>query len=480
MEYLLNDKSRAVGAALCILVLAVACFFLLYKLGSEPFQDYDEATYAEIMTESLASHHYLSFTFLDNAYFNKPPLLFWLMDASREVIPDVEFAARFPSALSGIVLIGTVMLAVWYTTSGGYAAAFSGGVLLATSAFIEPARQARFDILVSLFVVLSVYAFLRAQDNRQWFLWFGAFVGLGILAKGPIEGFGIIGALAVAVAYRRWKWLLDPYFWGGVGTALLIALPWHLYETAKFGMAFWDTYLIGQVLNRVATPLFTTGPTNAEYIGYLFQFATPWALAFCVSFVLTPLTWMKLRLQESALLFASEICVFAVLAVCLLTKTKAISYLIPLYPFMAVVIALSVAGLTRFQIPFLKPFLKPILVVLCVVGLGYGLWLSYYNGFHISGYYASEIALAEEEQTIGDTLLARHAPTFYIYDTTTLGSIMFYSRLVKPEWIGDGDVPPGSYLLYQTNELQKLETSYPQLHLASVYQGESLSLAEVD
>jgi 4-amino-4-deoxy-L-arabinose transferase-like glycosyltransferase len=394
---------------------------------------------------------------------------------SKEIIPEAEAAARFPSALSGIVLIGVVILFVFEVTRNPYAAAAGGGILATTSSFIEPARQARFDILVSLFVILSVYAFMRAMKDRRWFLWFGAFVGLGVLSKGPIEVFGIIGALGVACAYRRINWLRDPYFWGGVGISLLVALPWHIYETVEFGSRFWATYLNGQILDRVAAPLFTVAITNVTYLQYIFEFAAPWALAFCGALVAGPFVWKKLVTKERALLVASVIGVFAVLAVCFITQTKAISYLIPLYPFMALTIIVAVVGLYRFRSRTLRIFLTLLLAILFIAGYK----LTLYNGFHTNGYYWYEVSLADEEKTIAETLIAKHAPQFYVYDTTTLGSIMYYSHLVKPEFAA-ASIPQGAYVLYQTSELKKLETAYPQMHFTPLYQGASLSLTVAD
>ena len=140
---------------------------------------------------------------------------------------------------------------------------------------------------------------------------------------------------------------------------------------------------------------------------------------------------------------------------------------------MAIAIAIAILGVSRlithrFQVLVCIGF---ILLVLA------GLNLSISNGFHSSGYYTSEVALAQEEKTIGELLLTRHAPQFYIYDVTTLGSIMYYSRLVTPVFISTS-IPSGAYVLYQTNELQKLETAFPQMRLASLYQASSLSLAK--
>jgi hypothetical protein len=46
------------ASILAFIVLTFSAYLLLYKLGKEPLQDYDEATYAEVTSESLASHDF--------------------------------------------------------------------------------------------------------------------------------------------------------------------------------------------------------------------------------------------------------------------------------------------------------------------------------------------------------------------------------------------------------------------------------------
>src|SRR6266404_4456267 len=127
-EYFANIRKWG-GVLLALFVIAASSAFILYKLGNEPLQDYDEATYAEVVHEARVSGHYLSYTEEGGNYFKKPPLMFWAMEASEAALGENAFAMRLPFALMGILLIAAVMLVVLEATQSWYAAALGGAVL---------------------------------------------------------------------------------------------------------------------------------------------------------------------------------------------------------------------------------------------------------------------------------------------------------------------------------------------------------------
>ncbi|MBA3789344.1 glycosyltransferase family 39 protein [Patescibacteria group bacterium] len=478
MRHFISNQRLTLGIFFLIaIVLAGSSYLLLYRLGAEPLHDYDEATYAEISLESGLSHQYVVPTFLGNEFFRKPPLLFWLIDVDNKIISSSELAARLPSALSALGLIILVMRLVYEATKSGFAAVFGGAVLMTTSAFIEPARQVRLDLLVSFFSLAAVYAFLRALDDRHrhCFLGFGIFLGFAVLAKGPLAIFTIVAVLTLAAIYKRFEWIRDRYFWGGVLLFLLIALPWHFYETIRFGFTFWNVYLGDQVFSRMGQTLFS-GPTNGDYISYLFAFAIPWIVVFGASVVAGGFLWKRMRKKTQALFVASVITVISIVLIFFSAKTKAGSYLISLYPFMAVAVAVSVFEIYRL----LHTRARIFLILSCVILSSVGFELSIFNGFHTNPYYATIDALAMQEKGIGQTLRAQHASQFYVYNATTLGSIMFYSRILHPISLGPGGMPPiGSFILYQTTEAAQLHAVYPTLSFISDYEGSLLTLASV-
>ncbi len=144
--------SKKISGFVCVLfVLAASSAFLLYHLGNEPLQDYDEATYAEVVHDALASHHYVSFTDGGGNYFKKPPLAFWAMMVSEGALGETPFAMRLPFVLAGIATLLVLMLLVCEVSDSWWAAALGGAVLATTAPFMETARQVRLDTIVIFF-----------------------------------------------------------------------------------------------------------------------------------------------------------------------------------------------------------------------------------------------------------------------------------------------------------------------------------------
>lgn len=466
------------------LILLVAAFLLLYRLNVEAFQDYDEATYAEVTAESLSHGNFLSFTFLDNPYFKKPPLLFWLTSASKELVPNEELALRLPGALATLALIALVMAVCVEMGAGGASALLAGAIITTTSALIEPARQVRFDLLVSLFVVATFYAVVRAQRNPKWYVAAGALLGLAILAKGIIAGFVLV-AIGVHLWCNgtRFSFLREKYFWGGVLALLLVALPWHIYETYRFGEAFWDSYVGNEVLARVQMNLFagTNAPTNAGYVWYLLSFGAPWTELFCIALLALPFAWKRIAPLVRPALLASLITGVSILVVMFLSQTKASSYLIPFYPFMAIALALCITELYRHARRVIR------IDIICAVALCFmgGFALTIYNGFHLNPYYAWQTELAREEKIAGLMIHATPGmPAVYEYQYDTIGSIQFYSQLPFTPHpyvlvLSETSEPAAGSLVVTTASSTALVHTFPKLHFTPEYQGADVELFRI-
>src|SRR5579864_6062089 len=72
------------------------------RMKSAPLVDWDEATYAQVAHEAIASGNYLDLTWNGAPYLKKPPALFWMIALSFKTLGEGEFAARLPSVLMGI------------------------------------------------------------------------------------------------------------------------------------------------------------------------------------------------------------------------------------------------------------------------------------------------------------------------------------------------------------------------------------------
>ena len=88
-----------------VLGLLVLCLLYLSDLGGYPLQDPDEGRYAEIPREMIESGDWLAPRLNYVVYFEKPPLLYWLVAISFEVFGTNEMAARVVPAVSGILVV---------------------------------------------------------------------------------------------------------------------------------------------------------------------------------------------------------------------------------------------------------------------------------------------------------------------------------------------------------------------------------------
>ncbi len=467
---------------LAALLLAASATLLLYRLGSEPFHDYDEATYTEVVAESGPGFP-AALSFLNQPFFRKPPLEFWLMDAARLVPASMEFDLRLPSVLAALMTIALVMLIVREAGAGPYTAVLGGAVLATTSAFMEPARQVRFDILVALLIAATFYAFLRAERTRWWYLAAGVLFGLAILGKSVIAVFAIVAVAAYALAARRFSWLADPYFWGGAALALLVAVPWHLLETLRYGAAFWQSYLGTEVVERVRTNLFgaRVGTTTGQYLGYLYAFAAPWA------FIALPVaaTYFYYRRATAprmrAVAIASFAVIGAVLIVMLASQTKATTYFIPLYPFLAIFIALAVEILAPQGSTS-----RTLVIAGALACVTLGAAITIYNVLHVNPYFAFETRLARDEAAIGG-LVKEAGPdaTVYEYAAEDFGAIEYYGRIAFAAHpfvylLSDSSRLAGVSLVITEGDPAAVIARFPQLRFRVLYRGAFMSLLSVE
>ena len=306
-------------------MLVAATLMMLWNLGYEPLALYDEQTYTHVLGQSFERGDFLTFSTGDKFWFEKPPLYFWLAGVAQVIFGEGAFALRLPSALAGVGVVALTMLLAYVMTHSLWAAALAGALLLVTPPFVVGARTALMDQLVSFFISFAAYA---AWQRTQWL--YGMALGLAVLSKSIIGVFALVPLLA-----------LRQYFWWGFVLAALIAAPWHVYEWLQHGNVFWQEYLGTHVLERYETNLFGDPALQTDYVSHLFWFVKVLTGLFLVSLVgllvygrlLTRTQWRALGLSLGM--------VAAMLVLFFTAQTRAFTYLLPLYPWAALSVALS-------------------------------------------------------------------------------------------------------------------------------------------
>ncbi|BDU74018.1 glycosyltransferase family 39 protein [Mesoterricola silvestris] len=186
-------------------LLWIWLFLGLIPLFMRPLWEPDEARYAEIPREMLASADWLTPRLNHVLYFEKPPLQYWLSAVSMKAFGLHAFAARLPLALATLITLWCAWkLATRLGARQGTWAAFMAAT--AILAYVC-AQVLTLDALFSAFQVLALVAGIEAVAAR--------------FEARPATGWTLLAFGALALAMLT-KGLAAPVL---VGTTLLCSLP---------------------------------------------------------------------------------------------------------------------------------------------------------------------------------------------------------------------------------------------------------------
>lgn len=237
----------------------VLSFLLLCRLISMYFMslnDTTEARYGEIARIMLETGNWVTpMQTYGIPFWAKPPLSTWLSAYSMKLFGVNELAARLPSLLLSIGVLGLV----WHVakTRSGTNVAITAVVVLAGSLFFMlDAGTVMTDPSLLFCITLSLVSFWQAiAGNKRWGYLFFVGLGLGLLAKGPIAV--VLTGMPIFVwtlFHKRWValWQNLPWFMGVI-LMLLIAGPWYaLAELRTPG--FLNYFIIGEHFHRFLDP----------------------------------------------------------------------------------------------------------------------------------------------------------------------------------------------------------------------------------
>jgi 4-amino-4-deoxy-L-arabinose transferase-like glycosyltransferase len=263
-----------------VLILGLGLAVLAPGLTRAPLLDWDEATYVQVVRESLANHAYLDFSWNGAPYLKKPPMLFWVVAGSFKAFGESEFAARLPSMLCALLTM-LLLYASACEVGGRIAGTFAAIVPLGFYFFVaRGGRECATDPLLVMFSTLGLYATMRSRVHRRWLFVAGAAIGFAILSKGAA---GLIPLIVVALAVAMIAEFASLGVGGFaiiVGTAFIIAAPWFLYE-ALHNPLFWKTFVGHETFSRFATHL-EDETKPATYTVWVFLKETYWLLPIAI------------------------------------------------------------------------------------------------------------------------------------------------------------------------------------------------------
>ena len=276
---------RLTAAPVQALILAAVALPYFANLGTSSLWDANESFYAETPREMLESGDYLAPQFNYQPRAQKPPLTYWLILLSYQVLGVSEFAVRLPGALAalGVLLFTYGIGRMLFSPTAGLVAS----VMLGTCArFFVLARKLPIDIILLFWLTGTVFFLLRVlkRTSPSWTSWVPVygFAALGFLTKGPVALI-IPGAtyLLWSLWGRRFSLRETHPFAGGLVFAAIV-LPWYVLIYLNHGWVYIASFFLKDNLGRFAA--ITFGPARGPFYyipAYVFDFF-PWSILTAV------------------------------------------------------------------------------------------------------------------------------------------------------------------------------------------------------
>ncbi|HVU66419.1 MAG TPA: glycosyltransferase family 39 protein [Ktedonobacteraceae bacterium] len=178
-------------------LLLISVFMNFYQLGQN---GYANAYYAAGIRSMLDSWHNFFFVSFDPGGFvtiDKPPLGFWLQEASAKILGFSPFSILLPQALAGVLAVLVLYLLI--KRHFGVTAGLLAALALAISPIsVVTNRNNTIDSTLVLVLLLGAWAVIRAAETGKlrWLLLCAVFVGLGFNIK-MMEAYLVVPAFGL-------------------------------------------------------------------------------------------------------------------------------------------------------------------------------------------------------------------------------------------------------------------------------------------
>ncbi len=322
-------------------------FLVLPGLGRAPFDDPGEGQHAEIAREAWVSGDLLDLRLNGVRYFDKPPLLYWLIALDFRAWGVSEWAARLPSVLgAALAAAATALLGARLLNPMG--GALAGAALGSCALFVVFARYVRPETLFVAAIQLGLTGLLLTlceggtSTSRRWSIFGCTSLGVAALAKDPLGLLAPLAAVMAALALcgqlrplRRWLPAT------GVALMLLLGLGWYAWAGLRQPGFLWYTVVDNHLLNAAGLRRFPDEDVplgTGEFLAVSALGAFPWVVA-AVGTVASLLWRRAWRDPDEAPWMALSIWSAGLWALFVVSAFKLPHYALPAYPAVALLAA---------------------------------------------------------------------------------------------------------------------------------------------
>lgn len=333
---------------LLLALIALAWFATLdYRALIKP----DEGRYAEIAREMAVSGDVITPRLNGIKYFEKPPLQYWATAAAFRTLGDNEWTARLWPALTGFA----GLFLAWLTGRrlfGRPAGSIAVAVLASAALYNGIGHMNTLDMGFTFFLQLALSGLLLGavfprQPRRGWLWGMWAGLALAVLSKGIAALVLCGGTLVVYSVLTRdfglWRKL---GWWPGLLIFAAICAPWFVLVSLA-NPEFPHFFFIHEHFERFLTTTHRREQPAWYFVPVLFLGLLPWL-------TLAPHGWLKAaeaartqgegELRSVRLLAIWCVLVFAFFSA---SGSKLPSYILPMFPALALLAGLTLPLLSR-------------------------------------------------------------------------------------------------------------------------------------
>ena len=383
---------------LAVSILVILCAYLFFfKLGGMALTDPDETFYAQTAKEMLNRGDWTTPYLFGKPQFEKPILIYWLIEFSYKILGVNEAAARLPSAV--FALIGVIAIYLLGKLLFSKRAGFLSAVILATNVeYIILSRACITDMVLTAFMLLGIlfffYGYLKGRG--YFYILSSAAFGFAALAKGPIAVILPVAAFAVFLLLAKDPGRMKkiPLGWC-VLVFILVAGPWYVTAYRLHGKAFIDAFFGFQNVTRFMQSEHKIGSQVYYNIPVIFGGFLPWSVFLPFGFwhMVNKIRNTKYEIRntnderrttrESAIFTLTWF--FAIFLFFSASSTKLPTYVFPSFISLALIVGvlwddfLNIGKITGKVAAGVKVSFYLLVIAIIAGAIGVGLYLNHHN-----------------------------------------------------------------------------------------------------
>lgn len=337
---MLNNYTKYKSLWYSLFALAILPIFIF-----RDFTPDNELRYLSIADEALRNGSIFTFTNHGIPYADKPPLYLWIVMLGKILFGkhSMVFLGIFSFVPALVVLF---FMDKWTKDVLSESERLLGQLMLITSGyFIGAAVVLRMDMLMCMFIVLSLYTFFKmysgAGKPRDTLL-FPLYVFMAVFTKGPV---GILVPLISTTVFLFTKGELKTIgrYWGWKTLVVLFILCglWFTGVYVESGSSYLHNLLFNQTVNR-AVNSFHHKESLFYYLKVIWYSLAPWSLLYIGILVMG----LKKKMATTDLERFFLVVALSTFAMLSLFSSKLAVYMLPAFPFFAYI---AVLWLSKFS-----------------------------------------------------------------------------------------------------------------------------------